>query len=272
MSRAARSAAALSSIVAIVASAVACSKSDPPASAAPAEVERLGKLAEEMRGVARAADAKRTKALLLAVTTMEARPDLGPCPVKVPVVGTEDMQRLGQGEPKDADVNWRSIRAEQMMVVNREDLATAKSVRLKHVEEMLDFEQGRLNAKNVADTEKWLRYHGDVKNTSWELVIVADKRVDPAVAEQGKFTAGFVIGRAFVYSHLSEAVVCAGRVVAHSSELLRHKPLTLQNGKDWNLVFDLENETFRAAASSLVAVGPVLEEDPRDAGRDAHAQ
>jgi hypothetical protein len=256
-------------LIIVVAACAACSKNDPPPppAAAPAEVERIGKLADEMRAIARAADAKRTKALLQAAMTMEPRPDLGPCPINVPIVGTENMQRLGQGEPRDADINWRSIRGDQMMVVNRDELVTAKSVRLKHVEGMLDSEQQRLNAKNVADTEKWLRYYGSLENASWEMVVIADKRVDPEIAEEGKFKSGFVIGRAFVYSHPSEKVVCAGRVVSHSSELLRHKPLTMQNGKDWNLVFDLENETFREAATKLVAVGPVVDDEaPRDAG------
>ena len=257
----------------------ACSRNDPPPAAAPAEVERIAKLADEMRAVARAADAKRTAALTDALQTLEPRPDLGPCPINVPIVGTEDMKQIGNQEPADADINsravpkapaeqpaptersegernWRSIRAEQMMIVKLGELTTTKSVRLEQVEKMLAFEQSSLNAKNSADVEKWLRYYGDVKNTSWEMVIVADQRIDPAIAEQGKFRPGIVLGRTFVYSHVEGKVVCAGRVAAHSSELLHTKNVTTQDGKDWHLVFDLENETYREAARKLVAAGP----------------
>ena len=246
----------------------ACSWSDPPPAAAPAEVERIARLADEMRAVARAADARRTAALEVALQTLEPRPDLGPCPINVPIVGTEDMKQLGKREPADADVNWRSIRAEQMMIVKLGELATTKSVRLENVEKMLASEQSSLNAKNAADVEKWLRRFGDVKHTSWEMVIVADQRVDPAIVEQEKFRPGIVLGRTFVYSHLEGKVVCAGRVAARSSPLLRTENVTTKDGKDWHLVFDLENETYREAARKLSAAGPVRDDapSPRDAG------
>ena len=209
-----------------------------------------------------------TAALEVALQTLEPRPDLGPCPINVPIVGTEDMKQLGKREPADADVNWRSIRAEQMMIVKLGELATTKSVRLENVEKMLASEQSSLNAKNAADVEKWLRRFGDVKHTSWEMVIVADQRVDPAIVEQEKFRPGIVLGRTFVYSHLEGKVVCAGRVAARSSPLLRTENVTTKDGKDWHLVFDLENETYREAARKLSAAGPVRDDapSPRDAG------
>lgn len=266
-----RSAASLAVLVGFAI--VGCAKSErEKAPARSADVERLTKLAEEMKTVAREADAKRTKALVAALTTIGPKGDGSPCSVVVPIVGTEDMKRLGEGEPKDADVNWRSIRAEQMSVVTKAELTTKKSPRLEQVEKMIAFTLEGLNAGNAADTEKWLRYYGDVKNKSWEMVVVADTRVDPEVLGDGKFRSGVVLGRAYVYSHPAEAVVCVGDVAAKSSELLRHKPLTLSNGKDWNLVFDLENETYRAAARSLVAAGPRAAEGVETdggAGKDA---
>ncbi len=221
--------------------------------AAPAEVARLGKLADEMLAAARAADVKRTAALQAALKSLGPRSDLGPCPMKVPIVGTEDMRKLGQQEPAGNDPNWRSVRAEQMMVVERDKLATTESVRLKHVEEMIDFTRQGLTATNSADTEKWLRYYGDLANDAWELVIVADRRVEPTMVKQGEYSAGIVIGTAFVYSHLEGKVVCAADVAAHSSSLLRGTKVV----QDFALGFDLDNEAFRTAVPMLVAAGPI---------------
>jgi hypothetical protein len=234
----------------------ACTKSSPPVPpASPEDRERIGHLADEMLTVARGADAKRTAAIRAAADTLEPRGDLGPCPIKVPVVGTEDRAKLGEGEPRDAPVDWRSIRAEQMMVVTRPGLATEQSVRLKHVEEMIAFERDRADTEGVAEVQKWIRYYGDLKNDSWEMVIVADRRIDPELAPGGKFRGGVILGRAFVYSFVDDAVVCAADVVAESSNLLTNHQVIMKDGKDWGLVFDLENEAFRAAARAMVRAG-----------------
>jgi hypothetical protein len=221
--------------------------------AAPAEVARLGKLADEMLVTARAADVKRTAALEDAMKSLGPRGDLGPCPIKVPIVGTEDMGKLGQQEPAGNDPNWRSIRAEQMMVVERAKLATTDSVRKKHVEEMIDFTRQGLNATNSAATEKWLRYYGDLANDAWEMVIIAARRVEPAMLKQGEYSSGSVLGTAFVYSYPDNKIVCAADVDAHSSRLLRDA----KSVQDFALGFDLDNEAFRAAAPKLVAAGPL---------------
>ncbi len=234
---------------------VACARPPPP-QASPEDQARVDKLGEEMLAVARAAEAKRTTAIAAAMDSLVPRTDLGPCPIKVPIVGTEDRAKLGQGEPAGAPVDWRSIRAEQMMVVARPALATEKGVRLKHVEEMIDFEKGRVATEGVAEVEQWLRYYGDLKNASWEMVIVADQRVDPEIVEQNKFREGIILGRAFVYSFVDDAVVCAANVLAKSSDLLTNHKVATQDGKDWGLVFDLENEAFRAAARGLFRAGP----------------
>lgn len=227
----------------------------------PAEQARVDALAEEMLAVARAADKKRSLALQAAATTLVPRADLGPCPIKVPMVGTEDMTKLGQSEPKDAPADWRSVRAEQMMVATRAELASKRSVRLKHVEEMIAFERGRLGNEGLADVEKWIRYYGDLKNASWEMVVVAMVRDDPEIINKESFEAGSILGRAYVYSYIDEAVVCAGTVVAQSSELLHNRKVKTADGKDFGLVFDLENEAFRSAARSMVRAGPRPEED-----------
>jgi hypothetical protein len=227
----------------------------------PEEQARVDALAEEMLAVARAADKKRSVAPEAAAASLVPRADLGPCPIKVPVVGTEDMTKLGQSEPKDAPVDWRSVRADQMMVATRAELATKKSVRLKHVEEMIAFQRGRLEVEPLADVEKWIRYYGDLKNASWEMVVVAVVRDDPEIKDKESFKAGTILGRAYVYSYVDDAVVCAGTVVAQSSEILHDHKVKTADGKDFGLVFDLENEAFRAAARTMVRAGPRREED-----------
>src|SRR6185369_15703933 len=117
--------------------------------------------------------------------------------------------------------DWRSIRAYQMMLVDANELATAQSHRLKQALSMIDSEIGRLDATNVADTEKSLRRYGDTKkNMSWEMVVIAERRVRPVVKQGTDFEPGIVVGRAYVYSHVEGAVVCAANVLAHSSKLL----------------------------------------------------
>ena len=223
----------------------------PPAS--PEEVTRLGKLADEMIAASRATDAKRTAALQAALRTLGPRPDLGGCPVKVPVVESESMKNLGARSSSNLDPNWRSVRAEQMMVVDADKLATTQSVRQKNIEQMIASERERLDGTNAADTEKWLRYYGDPKNYAWEMVIVATKHIAPTNAVGGKFTEGIVEGVAFVYSHVDNKIVCAAEVAAQSSSLLR----TAKATEGFELAFDLDNEAFRAAAQKLVAAGPL---------------
>lgn len=248
----------------------ACTKSEPP-SVPSADRERLEKLAEEMRTAARAANAKRTNALLVAADTLGPREDLGSCPIKVPIVGTEDRTRIGEGEPKDAPVDWRSIRAQQMMVVDRPELPLAKSARLDHILEMVDFQLSRLNATNVADTESWIRRFGDPKTTPWEMVIVASRRIAPKLVERGKFDGGVILGRAFVYDHLSGEVVCAANVLSESSKLLTGGGAST-GLTEIKLKMDLENEAFRDAANHLVKAGPRLApREDADAGTKADA-
>jgi hypothetical protein len=220
-----------------------------------------------MRSNARAEDAKRTKALVAAVDTLGPREDLGACPIKVPIVGTDDMTRIRESEPTEAPVDWRSIRADQMMVVPKDELPTATSARLKHKLEMIDFMVSALNASNLANTEKLIRELGDTKNAPWELVIIASKRVDPKLMGGDKFEAGAILGHAYVYDHVTGNVVCAARVLAESSKLLTAGASESTAASEYKLKLDLENEAFRDAAQHLAKAGPLGAEEP--AGKPA---
>ena len=205
-----------------------------------------------------------------ATTELAPRADLGPCPIAVPVVGTDDLARLGEGEPKNAPVDWRSIRANQMMVVKAEDLATAKSARLDHAEKMIEYQRSGLNETNIADTEKWIRYYGDLKTAPWEMVIVAERRVDPKLLGDDKFRAGAIVGRAFVYDHQTGTVVCASEVAARSSQLLSSNKL--DKVAELQLKMDLENEAYREAAKALVMAGPAEPVPAPDTGSPGNAR
>lgn len=212
------------------------------------------------RSAAAAADKTRTEALVDAIAHLVPRPDLGPCPVPVPVVGSNAL--LGDTEPDHAPTDWRSIRANQMMVVDASAAASAPSVRLKHITEMLDFEQGNLDAPRpgqsniVADVIRWARYYADPKSTPWEMVVVAERRLDAKLLDRDKFRSGLIMGVAFVYSYVEEKVVCAGAVLAENSDMLSAHGVKTEDGKDFDLAFDLENEAFRSAARGLSLAGP----------------
>jgi hypothetical protein len=143
------------------------------------------------RAVADEADGKRTAALVEAVGHLVPRPDLGPCPIAIPVVGSEAM--FGNREPDNAPVGWRSIRANQMMVVDKAAVASTPSVRRKHIGQMLDFEQSRLNAPRPGNN------------------------IDAKLVDRDKFRSGLILGTAFVYSYVDERVACAGSVLAENS-------------------------------------------------------
>ncbi len=231
----------------------------------------MGELASA-RAIADEADRKRTAALVEAVGHLVPRPDLGPCPIAIPVVGSEAM--LVDREPVDAPVDWRSIRANQMMVVNKTAVTSTPSVRRKYIAQMLDFEQSRLNAPRpgdndvVADVIRWARHYADPKNTSWELVVVADRRIDAKLIDRDKFRSGLILGTAFVYSYVDERVACAGSVLAENSDMITAHGVKTTDGKDFDLQFDLDNEAFRSAARAMYVAGPAEDWMPSDAGAD----
>jgi hypothetical protein len=248
-----------------------CTKPAPQVTISPEDRDRVQKAAAAAKADVEAQDAKRTAALVAAATSVVPRPDLGACPIKVPVPDSEQV--LG-GVSQDLPADWRSIRGDQMMVAAREEVATTPSVRKKHLIEMIDFEAGTLdsphNADPVADALKWIGYYGDAKNTAWEMVVVTHGRVDPTLRDGGEFEGGALVGVAYVYSFLEDKVVCAGRVVAESSKLLTWHHVTTPDGGDFDLDFDLQNEAFRAAARALVAAGPRASE-ASDAGARSDA-
>jgi len=224
------------------------------------------------RAVADEADGKRTAALVEAVGHLVPRPDLGPCPIAIPVVGSEAM--FGDQEPDNAPVGWRSIRANQMMVVDKAAVASPPSVRRKHIAQMLDFEQSSLNAPRpgdndvVADVIRWSRYYADPSNTPWELVVIAERRIDAKLVDRDKFRSGLILGTAFVYSYVEERVACAGSVLAENSDMVTAHGVKTTDGKDFDLVFDLDNEAFRSAARAMYVAGPAENIGATDAGAD----
>jgi hypothetical protein len=248
----------------VAAAACALAGCDRPASqqqvshVSPEDRERVQKAAAAAKAAVEAQDAKRTAALVAAATSLAPRPDVGACPIKVPVPDSDEV--LG-GVSHDLPPDWRSIRADQMMLAPRDAVATTPSVRKKHLLEMIDFETSQLDSSTkpgaVEDALKWITYYGDAKNKAWEMVVVVRGRVDPTLnADAGEFESGAIVGVAYVYSFVDDKVVCAGPVAAESSKLLTWHHVALVDGGDFDLDFDLQNEAFRSAARGLVAAGP----------------
>ena len=240
---------------AILVTAIALSscKEDPPIVIPQAEREEATKALDEARKYVDAAESQRREALGLAIATLVPRTDLGTCPIKVPFVGSEAV--LGKTD-HDLPADWRTTRANQMSVVSRAQAKATEGALYKYSISMLDFERQRLEeppreptvGKDVA---KWARYYGGKESWTWEMTIVANLRVDPKKASEGKFGSGLIVGRAFVYDFVQKKVVCAAEVRAQNSELLYGGA-----AEEFSLKFDLENEAYRAAARALVMAGP----------------
>jgi hypothetical protein len=112
---------------------------------------------------------------------------------------------------------------------------------------------------------------------TWEVLMVIDKRVEPAGSGKGAdFTSGEIEARAFLYDYQRGAVTCAGRVHAENSDEIRFKSTSrggIVNRGDGvieaadslgaALGNDLTVEGYRAAAEAVqFRAGPPLLQEP----------
>lgn len=228
--------------------AVACTGTKESAKPSPEELERMRGIADETLQAARAEDATRQKVLAEAMVTLGPRADLGPCPIVVRMPYSSNIM------PREGNVpsNAPDARTAERLVVDPEDVATSPGRRLQQMETVVPYDVDRLTADNSAEIEKAIRDLGAMKWEPLELTMVVTARADPRIAGGGRFEAGVIEGRAFLYSYTQHAVVCAADFRAQSSELL-----SAEGAVDIKLKVDLENEGERAAIPALVKAGPL---------------
>ena len=86
------------------------------------------------------------------------------------------------------------------------------------------------------------------------------------MVDEKHFEGGVLLGRAFLYSYVQEAVLCASSFDVGSSSKLRTHDSDPKKARDV-LLEDLANEAERAAILGLVRAGPKLEDAGADAAR-----
>jgi hypothetical protein len=247
----------------VLASVTACRKEAVIEDAVPEVVsredrQRLQERADRILGAARSENAKWILALQEAESKLAFVPGLGACGYVVPVPDTEDRDTHERPAGSSA---WRTLRG-QWSVVAVTQVAAAKSARLVDIERSVALastslaELGRRPALRVHDAEQSLDTAEHALLPPWELVVVAEERVEPRVTDGHSFTGGRIKGHAWLYDRQKNAVVCGAPVDATSSNALTdHGAGVADGGTNLDLGADLDNEAFRAAARGMVRVG-----------------
>jgi hypothetical protein len=217
----------------------------PPLSTADqAEVLRLAEQAR-VRGDQLAEE--RRAGLAAALSTLGPRPDLGSCPidVRVPTISSNyAVTNRMDSELANAHIivlptDSAATRASPVFIslsVTLSHLAGEESARPEALRE----------AREIADPAWW----------TYDMVIAVDEEVEPAYDDDAGYRSGMIRGRAFVWSYVEHAVVCAADVNAENSAQVRVRVGRHESSPYAYLYGDLMGEAARVAREHLHRAGP----------------
>lgn len=197
------------------------------------------------------------------VTTLVPRPDLGPCPVHVPLraggsaqrgwsvdVNYDDFEALAF--PGAHSFPWATLPVSEAprIAYARERIASLREQMMRH--DTVEAIAGVVAASHALEDAFW----------TWDVVIVPETWRMPFVDPGGlSFDGGLAEGTAYLHDYASGRVICAGRFSATTtSEVVETQ------GGDWtgsgasaSLRAEMESEIERAISRTLVhRAGPPL--------------
>lgn len=198
------------------------------------------------------------------IASLVPRPDLGPCPIHVPlrapgsaqtgysVNNLDEFEALGL--PGRQTFPWARtpIGADAPRVVYaRERISDLRAAIARH--DTVESLAGVVTAAQSLSTTFW----------TWDVVIVPETWQMPSVDPTGStFDGGYVSGTAFVHDYASQSVVCAGWFEATTtSEVVDYRAGLLDQGTTLAgmLQAEMESEIERAISRAIVyRAGPPL--------------
>ncbi len=216
----------------------------------------IQKLLDSARGKAEASQkAWRAAIEAAAAAKLVERPDLGPCPVRVPSPRRED----------EFPPDWlNQIKSANVEAAKCNALDNFES-RAQDIERDLGREHTARGAARLLEEAKRL----EGTRTLWEVAFVIDREVEPEPALNEQYESGVVAGRAYLFDYRSEKVECAALVVAENSESVKFSFRTRSVGPSpveglaefrQALKRDLRISTYREVAERVrFRAGPVSE-------------
>ena len=209
--------------------------------------------------------ARRT-ALAAAKETIVARSDLGPCPVDVGDLGPPSTKDLSGSKTAWGGYNvsrWSPNGGNDFLASFPDTLCAIERLGIAYADEVgtKPGPRGFELASLLADTEphQW-QVDGLVKTkNAYDFELVIDAEIPPKIVSDTEFETGHIRARFYVWDYDKNAIVCAAKVVAESSDRLRatgtdqaQVDLQMKSG----LVSDLREQALAAVKGHVYVAGP----------------
>jgi hypothetical protein len=234
-----------------------------------------------------AIETARKAALVAAKASITARSDLGPCPVDIGQLGPPPAQGLPGSKTAwgGYDVaRWSPDRGHDLLANFPDELCAIERLGIAYADEVgtKPGPRGFQLASLLGDTEprKWQLDDLLKTENAYDFELVIDAEIPPKIVSDKEFEPGHIRARFYVWDNGKNAIVCAAKVVAESSDSLRatgpdqaQVDLQMKSG----LVSDLREQALAAVKGHVYVAGPPRGEDdvmdastadasPRDAG------
>ncbi|MHB8872069.1 MAG: hypothetical protein ACYC8T_00135 [Myxococcaceae bacterium] len=242
----------------------------PDRSIPPADRQEAESLLAAAQAKADAYTAARAKGLREAWENIEPEGSRSPCPVKLPM----PKQMTGDDYSESSEHRWRMnvVPAVGLLGQRPAEQKMMEKIRYDHAvrgprRDQYD-RQSEMLRRMLSDGKYpggWDRAQflelahrlGQEPYWDWELDVVTSLHTE-ATYEGKTFAGGRLAGKAYLWSFEKGRVLCAASVDVTNSDSLTMRVNTKDTGpqKHQALIYDLENEAFRAAIGSLTEVKP----------------
>lgn len=239
---------------------LACAISTPLSDEQKAEIKTVSDAA---RVYAEPLEAARKVAIREAHNTTGPRPDMGPCPVRLPPPAPEEV-----GSFADTNITY-ALATTPISVVHIADIEKSDGPRWDRVQNTLvnDIDSlliGVYDATDPTEFHEKVAKAKELADISWIPVdgtLVVTRHI-PAVIDGKSFTSGQLDGRFYVYDYSKQAIVCAATVTVENSDTLGVHVHQDDAGALVGAVSDADRDLFkngvREALKSLYVAGPLL--------------
>jgi len=209
----------------------------------------------------------RKAALAAAKDTIAARSDLGPCPVDIGDLGPPSTKDLSGSKTAwgGYDVaRWSADGGKDFLASFPDELCAIERLGIAYADEVgtKPGPRGFQLASLLGDTEprQW-QVEGLLKTeNAYDFELVIDAEIPPKIVSATEFEPGHIRARFYVWDNGKNAIVCAAKVVAESSDRLHatgpdqaQLDLQMKSG----LVSDLREQALAAVKGHVYVAGPL---------------